>query len=112
MLDGYLDFDSVGTLFVIAFILAMTTCGTILLVHLIAPKARRARKTLIGAVLGPNSVPVAFILVATTSGDRAAAVVVMILMMSIFSLLIGWPIAHFSNKRLERLVLPDAEIFE
>lgn len=112
MLGDAFDLETGGALLLVVFILVMMTLGAVLLVHLTLPKAPIGRKTLLGALIGPNALIFPVALHSIDNSDLAVGVAAMALIMGILSLFIGWPLAHFSNKRLERLAAPSVEIFE
>lgn len=81
---------------------AMSTLGAALLVQLFAPKATHARKCLHAALVGPLLAILPLILILEAEGDLLLRAGYLMGLLLGVGLLVGWPLAHFALKRLDR----------
>ena len=91
----------------------MTTLGSVLLARFFIPGASGRIRVFAAAFLGPASVLLPILVFALI--DETSVIVTVsgfILVLLGAGVAIGWPVAHFATRRLDRLTQFDAETFK
>lgn len=96
----------------LAIIIAMATLGAVLLIRFVMPGAARGNRILAAALLGSAAPLLPFTFVSGLGGDWIAATLGFGALIAGAGLLVGWPIAHFATRRLDRLTGIDARLFD
>lgn len=98
----------------LAIILVFTTLGAVLLVRFVLPDMARASRVLAAGLGGPVGAmgPFLFIVALEEGGWRSGAALGLLLVLAASCLLLGWPVAHFATRRLDRLTRFDSGVFE
>ncbi len=97
----------------LAIFAVMATLGSVLLMRFFLSRASRRQRVFTAAFLGPASVllPIlTFALIDDTSVIVTVSGFILVLLGA--GVAIGWPVAHFATRRLDRLTQFDAETFE
>jgi uncharacterized protein YggT (Ycf19 family) len=97
-----------------AFVLVMATLGAVLVTRFVLGTQASARRVLAAALGGPLSLilPGMMAVLFDTGGvDTSALIGFGVLGVFAFGA-IGWPVAHFATRRLDRLTAFDPQVFE
>lgn len=107
----------VVAVFVLAFaviILVLVTLGAVLVARFVIGAGNTSRRVLAAAIGGPLAVvvPMAGIALFDQAADGSLAMIGFGILLVIAFGAIGWPVAHFATRRLDRLTQFDAKFFE
>ncbi|MBA4768355.1 MAG: hypothetical protein H2049_12100 [Porphyrobacter sp.] len=98
----------------VVVILVMVTLGAVLLVRFVLGSGNRGGRVIAAALGGPMIVILPIFLLGWSDNPGRSAVdlvaVFVILLVALVSL--GWPVAHFATRRLDRLTGFDPKVFE
>lgn len=98
----------------VVVILVMATLGAVLLVRFVLGSGNRGGRVIAAALGGPMIVILPIFLLGWSNDPGRSAVdlvaVFVILLVALVSL--GWPVAHFATRRLDRLTGFDPKVFE
>lgn len=94
--------------------LVMTTLGSVLLAAFFIPKSTRKRRVFAAAFGGPAAflVPIMAFAALDSLADMIPVLIGFGVLGGIMIAAVGWPVAHFATKRLDRLIQFDLETFE
>jgi hypothetical protein len=97
-----------------AFVLVMATLGAVLLARLVLGGQDSARRVLAAALGGPLSLILPIVLIVLFDSGRAdSSAMIGFAILTVFALgAIGWPVAHFATRRLDRVTAFDPTVFE
>ena len=98
----------------ILVLLVMCTLGAVLLAGLFLRARTQTTRVLVSALagcLGPL-LPIVTLAVFDSNEGAHAALIAFSTLGVVASVVIGWPIAHFATRRLDRLIQFDLETFE
>jgi type IV secretory pathway TrbD component len=98
----------------VAIILVMATLGAVLVVRFAIGGADRSRRVVAAALGGPLTVILpTFVVVIFAEGAASSTEFIGfgVLLLVTFGV-IGWPVAHFSTRRLDRLTRFDPQVFD
>jgi hypothetical protein len=101
-------------LFLFVIILVMMTLGSVLLVRFFMPGAGGPRRVFAAALCGPLALILPALVMVTIAEGTFEVEQVVAFAMSLLVLfgIIGWPVAHFATRRLDRLTQFDPQVFE
>jgi hypothetical protein len=97
-----------------AIVLVMTTLGAVLIARLLMGRSTLSQRVMAAAVGGPATVIVPSMGIIVIDGgptDSSALVGFAVAFVIAFGV-IGWPVAHFATRRLDRLTQFDPQVFE
>ena len=97
----------------LALMLVLATLGAVLLARFLLPNAAPGSRVLVAAVGGPCGLLGPVMLITTLeAGALQAGALWAAVAIGATSLAIGWPVAHFATRRLDRLAQMDGSIFD
>ena len=105
--------SAIAAILIVLAIFLMSTLGSVLLVAFFMAKAALRTRITAAAIAGPSVTLVPIMLLTALDGPSGLSA---FLGFSIITLVacaaIGWPVAHFATKRLDRMIQFDVETFE
>lgn len=98
----------------VVVILVMATLGAVLLVRFVLGSGNRRGRVIAAALGGPMIVilPVFLLGWSDNPGRSAVDLVAIFLILLVTLVSLGWPVAHFATRRLDRLTGFDPKVFE
>ncbi len=92
--------------------LGMTTVGAVLLVWFWGSNLAPSTRVTLSAVLGPAAFMVPIVLLAGNGGMGSEELWVLAIIIVLPIITIGWPVAFFATRKLDRMTVNSASVFE
>lgn len=101
-------------LFLFIVILFMVTLGAVLLARFVMRGSDRSARTMAAAIGGPLTLVLPVYALVLAEGDSRSNVDAGIgfIVLTVLLCLVGWPVAHFATRRLDKLTRFDPQVFE
>ncbi len=101
-------------LVLVVVILVMVTLGAVLLVRFALGSDNRAVRVIAAALGGPTIVILPIFVLAWSDNPARSSVDLVAIFLILLVVLggVGWPVAHFATRRLDRLTAFDPKVFE
>ena len=108
------DIESIGVLIWMLILTGLITCGAVLLVNLFLSKMGFANRiiTSVASSQAVTFLPIFALGDVNLSGDWWAALLGIAVVLVVVGVVISWPIAHFTTRRLDRSRENAASVFE
>lgn len=104
--------ETIAVIVAMLFFFGLVTLGMVLLVAFFAERQPRGRKVLLAAIGGPGSFLLLTTPFALLDAPTWEALLGLAIILLFASVIVGWPIAYFATRRLERLMRFDTSTFE
>ncbi len=98
----------------VLIVLVMSTLGSVLLAGLFLSKLDRVARVFVAAIAGPILIIVPAVILGGMNDPNGLfeGVIVLGLIGAVAAVVVGWPVAHFATKSLDRLMKFDLETFK
>lgn len=105
--------EAIAVIILVLVMFTLATLGCVLLVTFLLAKKGFRTRVVLAMFAGPGLLLAPVVLLAASDGGSAFEAMLGFSMIGLIACaLIGWPVAYFATRRLDRLVQFDVETFE